>query len=293
MNWDDLRFLVVIGREGSLAGAARCLKVDQTTVARRLRALENALATPLFERDEGRWRPTPVGTQVLARAARIEEDVAGLTRIAEAGRDAMTGTVRITSVGTLLANWLTPRLPGLFARHPGLGVELVASNANLNVARREADIALRLARPVQGDFLIRKVAEIGFAVYGPASGAVDGWVGYDDALAHTPEMRWLAEQHGAAPMRLRTASMASLMCAVAAGIGQAILPCLVADPAPGLIRLSGAAPVLTRELWLLIHPDARQQPRVAAVADWLAERIAQDQPAFLGQPPHVADPTAA
>ena len=70
MNWDDLRFLVVIGREGTLAAAARSLKVDQTTVARRLRALEESLGTPLFERSEGRWHPTPVGARVLARSTR-------------------------------------------------------------------------------------------------------------------------------------------------------------------------------------------------------------------------------
>ena len=94
MNWDDLRFLVVIGREGTLAGAARRLKVDQTTVARRLRALEDALGTPLFERSDGRWQPTATGARVLERATRIEEDVAGLTRIADAGRPGIHGTVR-------------------------------------------------------------------------------------------------------------------------------------------------------------------------------------------------------
>ena len=85
MNWDDLRFLVAIGREGTLAAAARRLKVDQTTVARRLRALEDTLGTPLFERSDKHWRPTAVGASVLERAARIEEDVAGLARLAETG----------------------------------------------------------------------------------------------------------------------------------------------------------------------------------------------------------------
>ena len=84
MNWDDLRFLVTLGREGTLAAAARRLAVDQTTVARRLRALEEGLGTALFEREEGLWRPTAVGARVLERAARIEEDVAGITRLAEA-----------------------------------------------------------------------------------------------------------------------------------------------------------------------------------------------------------------
>ncbi len=283
MNWDDLRFLVVIGREGTLAGAARCLKVDQTTVARRLRALEDALGTPLFERSDGRWQPTATGARVLERAQRIEEDVAGLTRIADAGRPGIHGTVRITSVAAIIADWLVPRLPELYARHPGLDVALVGSNDNLNVARREADIAIRLARPDTGDFLIRKLVDVGFAVYAPTLGAPpDAWVCYDEELAHTPEMRWLTPRIADSRVRLRSNGVDALTRAVAAGIGQGVLPSYIADVTPGLIRQSGPAPVVTRELWLLIHPDAKQQPRVAAVADWLVEAFAESRSTFLG-----------
>lgn len=284
MNWDDLRFLVVIGREGTLAGAARTLKVDQTTVARRLRALEDALAAPLFERHDGRWQPTTVGSQVLERAARIEEDVAGLTRLADTASQAVSGTVRITSVSAILADWLAPRLPDLYARHPGLDVELVASNDNLSVARREADIAIRLARPEHGDFLIQKLADIGFAVYRAqtAASGSDDWLSYADELAHTPEMRWLAPQLAGRRVRLRSNSLDTLRQATVAGVGQAVLPCYLGDATPGLIRMSGAAPVLTRELWQLIHPDARQQARVAATAAWLVESFGAARTQFLG-----------
>ena len=283
MNWDDLRFLVEIGRSATLAAAARHLKVDQTTVARRLRALEDALGTPLFERSDGRWQPTATGARVLERATRIEEDVAGLTRIADAGRPGIHGSVRITSVGAIIAEWLVPRLPDLYARHPGLDVALVGSNDNLNVARREADIAIRLARPETGDFVIRKLADVGFAVYASAAGEPpDSWVCYDEDLAHTPEMRWLAPRLADSRVRLRSNGVEALTRAVAAGIGQAVLPCFIADTHPGLTRQSGPAPVVTRELWLLIHPDAKQQPRVAAVAEWLAAQFAEHRPAFLG-----------
>jgi len=286
MNWDDLRFLVEIGREGTLAAAARRLKVDQTTVARRLRALEDTLGTPLFERSDKHWRPTAVGASVLERATRIEEDVAGLARLAETGTRTVSGVVRTTSVSAIASDYLVPRLNGLYARHPELIVELIASNDNLNVSRREADIAIRLARPESGDFLIRKLADVGFAVYAAPPGhhpaQHDDWVTYDDELAHTPEMRWLAAQLAGQRVRLRTNSLAGLLRAVAGGIGRAILPCFLADSAPGLIRMSGPQPVLSRDLWLLVHPDARRQPRVAAVADWLGECFAADALAFRG-----------
>ncbi|HQE39449.1 MAG TPA: LysR family transcriptional regulator [Zoogloea sp.] len=285
MNWDDLRFLVEIGRSATLAAAARHLKVDQTTVARRLRALEDALGTPLFERSDGHWRPTGVGAEVLERAMRIEEDVAGLARLAEAGAQAVSGVVRLTAVGAIVGDYLVPRLPGLYARHPELVVELIASNDNLNVSRREADIAIRLARPESGDFLIRKLADVGFAVYGPAQPdptRSNDWVTYDDELAHTPEMRWLAGQLAGGRVRLRSNKLAGLLGAVAVGIGRAVLPCFLADATPGLVRESGPQPVLSRDLWLLVHPDARRLPRVAAVADWLGECFEADAGAFRG-----------
>lgn len=286
MNWDDLRFVVEIGRSGTLAAAARHLKVDQTTVARRLRALEDELGAALFERGDGHWLPTAIGADVLQRAGRIEEDVTALLRVAEAGAGAVSGLVRVTAVGTIIGDYLAPRLTGLYARHPDLSVELIASNDNLNVARREADIAIRLARPTRGDFLIRKLADSGFAIYGAAGHGQDtpnDWVAYLDDLAHTPEMQALENLRGNGRIRLRSGSMRGLMRAIASGIGCGILPCFLADPEPGLQRLSGPQPILSREIWLLLHPDARQQARVAAVSDWLAECFAGDGALFRGE----------
>lgn len=289
MNWDDLRFLVVIGREHTLAAAARRLKVDQTTVARRLRALESALGTVLFERSDGLWQATPVGARILERAGHIEEQVAGLGRVAEADGRAVGGVVRITSVSAIVADYLVPRLPTLYARHPALSIELIASNDNLSVSRREADIAIRLARPASGDFLIRKVAECAQNVYisahGDPSVATRDWVAYSEELEHTPEMRWLARHVHDGRVRLRTNSLHGLTRAVASGIGRGILPCFFADPHPDLLRIEGPEPVPSRDLWLLIHPDARQQTRVAAVADWLAEHFMADADAFRGTLP--------
>lgn len=287
-NWDDLRFLATIGREGTLAATARRLGVDQTTVARRLRALEDALGTPLFERNDGRWHPTPLGTRVLERCNRIEDEVAGLVRIADAGTQAISGLVRITAVSALIGDYLAGQLVSLYALHPELSVELIASNDNLSVSRREADIAIRLARPASGDFLIRKLADVGFAIYGAARGDLPvrpgDWVAYNPDLDHTPEMRQLAAMLGDGRIRLRSNSLRGLARAVADGIGQGILPCFLADPDASLVRLSGPQPVLSRELWMLIHPDARQQARVAATADWLVRRFEITAGVFGGTP---------
>lgn len=286
MNWDDLRFLVTLGREGTLAATARRLDVDQTTVARRLRALEESLGTPLFERSDGHWRPTPVGVRVLERAGRIEDDVAGVLRLAEAGTGLVSGVVRITAVSAIISEWLQPWLSDLYALYPELCVDLIASNDNLNVARREADIAIRLARPASGGFLIRKLADVGFSRYGTARGDLqvrpDDWVAYNEDLAHTPEMRHLQSMLGTGRIRLRSNSLPVLARAVADGIAHGLLPCFMADANPGLVRLSGPEPILSRELWMVIHPDARSLPRVASAADWLVERFGAEAGRFAG-----------
>ncbi|THF62853.1 LysR family transcriptional regulator [Pseudothauera nasutitermitis] len=293
MNWDDLRFLSVLGRCGTLTAAARVLAVDQTTVARRLRALEGALGTALFVRADGAWRPTAAGERVLERAARIEEDIAGLARAAREDAQAVRGTVRVTSVGAIVADYLVPRLPALYTRHPQLDLDLIASNDNLSVARSETDLAIRLARPASGDFLIRKLADCAFAVYGPAGAgrapAPGDWVAYGEDLAHTPEMRWLAEHLGDGRVRLRTNSLAGLVNAVLGGIGRGVLPCFVGDALPGLARVSSAPPPL-RSFWLLVHREARRQAAVAAVADWLVDTFRADAARFAGgKPARAAD----
>ena len=145
--------------------------MDQTTVARRLRALEENLGTALFERDEGLWRPTAVGARDAERAARIEEDVASITR-----HRPRTGCRRGRRRGADHRGerpdrqWLVPRLPGLYARHPELRVDLVASNDNLNVARREltSPSAWRGRRAAISSST--KLAGVGFALYGAARG---------------------------------------------------------------------------------------------------------------------------
>jgi hypothetical protein len=134
MNWDDLRFLVVIGREGTL-GRGPQPEGGPDHRGPPPAGLEEPWAPPV-RAQRGRWHPTPVGARVLARSTRIEEDVAGVVRLAEAGNRAVSGLVRITAVSAIIGEYLVPRLPGLYARHPDLAVELIASNDNLSVARR-------------------------------------------------------------------------------------------------------------------------------------------------------------
>ncbi len=279
-DWNDIPVLLALERHGTLAAAARALAVNPTTVSRRLQAAERALQVRLFLRDSGGYRPTPAGAVLLQRAAALQGDVQGMLLAAREEAQSVAGSVRLTSVEFLIAHWLVPQLPALLERHPQLDLQLLGDNRDLSFTRHEADLALRLARPQQDAALVmRKVGELGYAVYGAERFAVTRpddwrrlpWLGYDDALGQLPEARWLRQLEPAGGVRLRVTAVTSLQRACPAGLGLALLPCLVGEAA-GLHRLSGVE--LRRELWLLCHRDLRQTLRFRAVADWLAERAA-------------------
>lgn len=155
MDWDDLRYVLAAGREGSLAGAARRLGVNPSTVYRLIGVCEARLGTRIFDRVDGRLQPTSAGTAVLSRAARIEDEVRSIADDPDEADRTIAGTVRITSVPSLVNRLLIPALPRLLHEHPRLQIELVAEARNLDLNRRDADMALRLGRPETGGVLAR------------------------------------------------------------------------------------------------------------------------------------------
>jgi len=276
MDWDDLRYLLAAARAGTLAGAARRLGVDQTTVARRIAAAESTLGARLFDRQAGLLRPTRAGSAAIARAADVERDV-GALRSAIAGNDAaLGGVVRVTAVPILANRLLIPALPSLQRRHPGLRLELIGDPRNLSLSRREADIALRLARPESGGAtLTRRIAELPYAVYAPARRRrrIWPWITYEEGLAHLPQARWIAKTAPGEEPALRVGDAEAIVAAIRAGIGQSLLPRFVGDDDPRMRRLGGT--VLTREIWLLTHREIRAQARIAAALAWLEEVVSR------------------
>jgi DNA-binding transcriptional LysR family regulator len=270
MEWSDLRYVLTVARAGTLAAAARRLGVNQTTVARRLTAADAALGSRLFERRHGVLHPTKAGEAAIARAAQVEQEVAALERGVGGADAAATGTVRLTTVPILANRLLIPAVPQLLARHPRLRLELIAESRNLSLTRREADIALRLARPESGVALARRIGRLDYAVYGPRRHKPDdlAWITYEEGLSHLPQARFIA----AAARAEETASLLlndaeAIVQAVRAGLGKSLLPCFVGEHEPGLRQLSSV--VLAREIWLMVHRDLRAQARIAAVIDWL------------------------
>lgn len=273
MDAGDLRLVLALARGGTLSAGADRLGVNPTTASRRLKALEQSLGVRVFGRVEGRLVPTEAGEAMLARAERVETELFGLEEELTGGLARCAGTVRVTAVPVLVNRLLYPHLPGLLAMYPQLEIEAIASGENLSFSRREADLALRLARPATGTALCRRVGALSYSVYGPARGSPGTlpWVTYEEAHRHLPQARWVAAQEEAsAAARVRVNDAEGLLAAARAGLGWALLPDLAAADDPMLRPVVGMEAVLAREVWLLVHPNLRALRRVRVVADWLA-----------------------
>ena len=280
-DWNDLKYLLALRREGKLARAGRALGVSETTVARRIKALEQALETNLFLRSaNGQYEPTDAALQILTHAESIEaENVAIGEMSGDNGRN-LTGSVRISSVPFIVNHLLVPGIADLARLHPCLTVELVPTSDNLDLSKREADLAVRFARPHAGGLRTKaqKLGELSFAVYAASSLSSTrvgdlGWITYDDAHLNLPQAHWLenAAKHSNLRANLKIADIETGMQAVAAGIGKTLLPSAVVshDPRFREIKLDVGARLPTREIWLLSHADQASRLSINATKDWL------------------------
>ncbi len=260
-NWDDLRFLLAIARSGTVVEAGRKLGVNQTTVVRRLDQCEQRLGTRLFDRVRGAMRPTETGATLIAHAERVEREVLAAHAKVSGQDEKAEGTVRITSVPIMINHILVPALPALLARHPNLQVELVAEPKELSLTKREADFAIRLARPSrEAQILAQKIGELTYGAYERAESETDKdeWILYDDAMAHLPHARWLAAQCGDEDRAVTVNDAETIAACLQAGIGRSLLPTAIAKRIGGLtpLKLSPAPP--SREVWLLSQHQTSQ-----------------------------------
>jgi DNA-binding transcriptional LysR family regulator len=290
-DWDDLRFVLAIAREGGLSGAARVLGVKHSTVFRRLGAFEQRLGVRLFERFRDGYSPTLAGEAAAKVAARLAEEVLSLERQLSGQDLRPSGTVRLTTTDTI-GEMLTRHLSTLRAKHPEIGLEVSISNVMANLTRREADIAIR-PTPAPPELLIgRRIASVAHAVYGSGKYlaryrhedlAAHDWIGLDDSLAHTVIGRWLRENIPKARVAYRVDALPALRDAALAGIGLAMLPCYLGDSAAGLHRAVKRTLSEPRSaLWLLTHSDLKRTARVRAVMDFLAAALISDRALFEG-----------
>jgi DNA-binding transcriptional LysR family regulator len=274
MNWDDLRFVLALSNAGSLARAAKALKVDHTTVGRRIEALEANLGVKLFTRTATGYVRTAEADALLPDMKRVEDAVLALERTAHARDTIVTGSVRVTAGETFGACYLAPRLAHFGREHPGLTVELVMGGDVLDLARREADIAVRLFRSQHADLVIKRAGELAHGLYAAKTYLVKHPV-------NIVEAQWLEQLSGGAhPAFVSNLTMA-LVAAVREGAGIAVLPRYIGDADKALKHI--AMPNEPREtIWVTVHRDMKQTPRVRIVLDFIHACLKKDRKLLLG-----------
>lgn len=273
MNWDDLHVLAVLEREGSLAGAARALGVNHATVSRRIGALEKALGHALVRRLARSTPLTEKGIEIAAIARDMESGAQRIERIAHAAQGTLTGRVRLTAPPVLVSEVIIPALRKLRSEHPALQIVLSANSHIASLDSGQADLAVRMVEPQGKQNIIRRIGSVEFALYATSDIArlpPQQWrfIAFDETLAHVPQQRWLEEFAGDRPLDLLTGDFHSQFAAARAGLGVALLPCVMAERCKELVRVTGEQPE-ARPVWMVIHADLKHTPAVRAVADML------------------------
>jgi DNA-binding transcriptional LysR family regulator len=286
-SWDDVRVFLALFRTRTLSSAAVRLGVNPSTVGRRLEALEGALGARLFDRTPDGFVPTNATERLFAHAQRLEEAAYAMGGAVEEFEKRAEGVVRITAPPGVAEHFFAPALPLLLSRYPALRIELHASLRNLDLRRREADLALRGVRPQGGDLVTVKIADeqdglFTSAAYAAELGAVRElgearWIGWERDMEQVPSARWLNDRVPESNVVLRTSSIVAQVTAAEAGVGVVLLPASYGKRrALSAVRLSAGLraslpPTPRQSLWLVSHRATRAVPRVAAVWETIVE----------------------
>jgi DNA-binding transcriptional LysR family regulator len=296
IDWDDLRYVLAVADSGSLNRAASTLRVNRTTVLRRINAFERKHGVRLFERLPNGYLLTDAGGELLAAARGFENAIVSIERKL-AGQDLRAeGLVRVATTDTLLASVLQTPLAMFKHEHPRITLDVTTSNAFANLSKRDADVAIRPAVDPPEFLIGRPIGTVAFAVYGASTSEGRGqridlpsepWVGPDDTLAGTSVGRWMRSEMPSVRPDIRADSLVSLRELCAAGAGLAALPCYLGDSDARLIRVRSPIAEMATALWVLTHPDLARTARVRLLMDHVSAALGRQRPLIEGQRPRM------
>jgi DNA-binding transcriptional LysR family regulator len=290
IDWDDLRYFLAAARAKTLAGAARLIGVEHTTVGRRLSALERSLGAALVLRGSDGLRLTRLGERLAPRVEELERAVLMMRELAKS----QATVVRLT-VPSGIARFFTAELPELCRDHPGITLEISSGAKVADLNAGEADLAVRSGPIADRELVARKLCESGFSLYasqsylarrGPPRDLDDlrghELIAYHESFANVPAARWIESRASGAKVVLRSREMTDMLAAAAQGVGLALLPCSLADAEPLLTRLTTDV-LAMRTLWLVQRREARLSREVRAVSRFVVQVIKQHSAEIEGK----------
>ncbi len=283
-NWDDLKYALAVAEHKSLAGAARALQVNHTTVLRRINAFEESYGLRLFERLVTGYAMTEPGEELIRSAQEMQGIVHKLERKLTGNDLRLEGVLRVTTCDTLMGSVLPNILTGFNKLHPGITLEVTTGSFVTDLAQRDAHVAVRTGDDVPESLIGRRATDVCFAIYAaPAlveKSTMDGrpefinWLVPDITLAGMAISRWLRTNVPTESIALRADSLVSLQRAALAGLGFAILPCYLGDSTPGLEKIEHPEiSALKTGVWVLSHEDLRRTARVNAFTAFASKEL--------------------
>lgn len=295
-EWDDVKYFLAVARHGSTLAAAKALKLSQSTVQRRVAELERKIGRELVQRHATGYRLTEFGEEMLPYAEQIERAAIAFEQRKATIDRGEAGLIRVACPEPIVYRIMKSGLLDRFhMRHPKLRVEFVMSDQYVDLARGDADVALRSGDTDDGVLVGRKIAESLWSVYA-SQGYIDrngrperiadlalyASVGLDGPMASNRAAKWLQEVAPNAPVAARVNSVLGLVSVAKAGVAVVPMPIALGDAEPELVRLFELVPELTRSWRILAHPNRRQTPPVAAFFDFIADEIAALRPILTG-----------
>jgi len=283
INWDNLRYVLMVANKGSIAAAARELNVNRSTVLRRIDTFQQDLNCRIFDRGDAGYVLTPEAEKMVDAAREVESTLFDMQRQIAGHELKLEGELRVTTTDTFMLSLLGPHLASFQQTHPHIVVEVLMTNNILDLNRRDADVAIRPTRSPDAGLVGRRLCDVEFGVYatGQLVQWVDReqifearWIGFIDSLMQTPIGAWLGSAVDVHNICLRCDSFVAVRVAAEAGIGLALLPRLLGDSSAQLQRLDVDTSELTIGLWALAHPDLVRSARVHAFIEHLSQALA-------------------
>ena len=295
-DWNDLKYLIGLARHGSTSAAARALGVNQSTVQRRLTELDKQFGHALVERHANGYRLTTLGETMLPHAESVVSAAMAFERHLQYAVQIKVGKLRLTCPEPIAIRLTQAGVLDRFhARHPDIRIEFVLSDQYVDLAKGEADVALR-SGDTQGDILVgRKIADSIWAIYASraylsknaAPQSIEDLrscplIGLDEKLSRHRIAEWLAKVAPDGTFVARSTSVLGLVSAVKSGVGVAPLPIALGDAEPDLVRVLDPIVELTRAWRILCHRDQRHSRGVSAFFDFVYEELEALQPILTG-----------
>lgn len=285
LDWNDLRYFLAVARAGSTLAASKQLKVSQATVSRRVTVLEEVIGVQLFVRKPSGYSLSSRGKALLPAAEAVEASILAFSDGIAAETRRLSGTVRLTTVESAANAWVIPAIALLRASHPDIRVEIITSDSNLDLARGEADVAIRFGKkPTQEALIVRHLTDMEESFY--ASVTLVERLGMPQSIADLMRYplvtsldssgminSWLTKHLPDAEIAHRANTLSSIIASVRTGMGASVLPCLMGDDTRGLVRLVPPIDELTTPGWMVTTDDARRQPHIRAVIDFVVDQI--------------------